>query len=198
MVDILSAVLTDGLVAVEAAPHPKAAGRLGGPEDAEALGDGVHSADVILDILVPTPRDRDRVGTPGRQREAGPSLTIATPVAHPMAAGCHGDPGGTQARLRTHGRLRPPPPSRMGTASGGPSDGAFRDPRRPKSPGGRARAVRHGGRPLNPSGDEIVTTAVKRQHEPQRIIGDLLAAEINEKQARARGPHAILIAWGGG
>jgi len=39
---------------------------------------------------------------------------------------------------------------------------------------------------------------VKRQHEPQRIIGDLLAAEINEKQARARGPHAILIAWGGG
>jgi len=113
MVDILSAVLTDGLVAVEAAPHPKAAGRLGGPEDAEALGDGVHSADVILDILVPTPRDRDRVGTPGRQREAGPSLTIATPVAHPMAAGCHGDPGGTQARLRAHGRLRPPPiPSR--------------------------------------------------------------------------------------
>ena len=35
--------------------------------------------------------------------------------------------------------------------------------------------------------DEIVTTAVKRQHEPQRIIGDLLAAEINEKQARAPG-----------
>ena len=35
--------------------------------------------------------------------------------------------------------------------------------------------------------DEIVTNAVKRQHEPQRIIGDLLAAEINEKQARAPG-----------
>jgi len=33
--------------------------------------------------------------------------------------------------------------------------------------------------------DEIVTTAVKRQHEPQRVIGDLLAAEINEKQARS-------------
>ena len=31
--------------------------------------------------------------------------------------------------------------------------------------------------------DEIMTTAVKRQHEPQRIIGDLLTAEINEKQA---------------
>ena len=33
--------------------------------------------------------------------------------------------------------------------------------------------------------DEIVTNAVKRQHEPQRIIGDLLAAEISEKQARS-------------
>jgi len=33
--------------------------------------------------------------------------------------------------------------------------------------------------------DEIVTTAVKRQHEPQRVIGDLLTAEINEKQARS-------------
>jgi len=33
--------------------------------------------------------------------------------------------------------------------------------------------------------DEIVTTALKRQHEPQRIIGDLLAAEINEKQVRS-------------
>jgi DNA replication protein DnaC len=33
--------------------------------------------------------------------------------------------------------------------------------------------------------DEIITTAVKRQHEPQRIIGDLLTAEIAEKQARS-------------
>ncbi|MBA2433460.1 MAG: ATP-binding protein [Chthoniobacterales bacterium] len=33
--------------------------------------------------------------------------------------------------------------------------------------------------------DEIVTTAVKRQHEPQRVIGDLLVAELNEKQARS-------------
>jgi DNA replication protein DnaC len=33
--------------------------------------------------------------------------------------------------------------------------------------------------------DEVMTTAVKRQHEPQRIIGDLLTAEINEKQARS-------------
>jgi DNA replication protein DnaC len=33
--------------------------------------------------------------------------------------------------------------------------------------------------------DEIMATAVKRQHEPQRIVGDLLSAEIHEKQARS-------------
>jgi len=33
--------------------------------------------------------------------------------------------------------------------------------------------------------DEIIATAVKRQHEPQRIVGDLLAAEIAEKEARS-------------
>jgi len=33
--------------------------------------------------------------------------------------------------------------------------------------------------------DEIMATAVKRQHEPQRIVGDLLTAEVNEKQARS-------------
>jgi len=33
--------------------------------------------------------------------------------------------------------------------------------------------------------DEIVTTAVKRLHEPQRVVGDLLTAEIADKQARS-------------
>ena len=33
--------------------------------------------------------------------------------------------------------------------------------------------------------DEIIGTAVKRQHEPARIVGDLLMAEISEKQARS-------------
>ena len=33
--------------------------------------------------------------------------------------------------------------------------------------------------------DEIITTAVKRQHEPQQIVGDLRNAEISEKQARS-------------
>jgi DNA replication protein DnaC len=33
--------------------------------------------------------------------------------------------------------------------------------------------------------DEVMTTAVKRQHQPQRILGDLLKAEIAEKQARS-------------
>ena len=33
--------------------------------------------------------------------------------------------------------------------------------------------------------DEIIRTAVKRQHEPQRIIADLLNAEISKKKARS-------------
>ena len=33
--------------------------------------------------------------------------------------------------------------------------------------------------------NELMVTAVKRQHEPQRIVGDLLTAEISEKQARS-------------
>ena len=33
--------------------------------------------------------------------------------------------------------------------------------------------------------DEIVATAVKRQLEPQRVVGDLLTAELSEKQARS-------------
>ena len=55
MVDILAAVLTDGLAAVEAAC-------------AEALAHGVHSADVVLNILA-------------RQREPPPPATILTPAA---------------------------------------------------------------------------------------------------------------------
>ncbi|TCU60492.1 hypothetical protein EDE08_1211 [Bradyrhizobium sp. R2.2-H] len=33
--------------------------------------------------------------------------------------------------------------------------------------------------------DEIMATPVKRQHEPQRLLGHLLNAEINEKHARS-------------
>lgn len=33
--------------------------------------------------------------------------------------------------------------------------------------------------------DEIMATAIKRQHEPPRVVGDLLSAEIAEKQARS-------------
>jgi hypothetical protein len=55
MVKILAAVLTDGLPAVEAAC-------------VQALSEGVHSADVILNILA-------------RQRDPGPPMTIMTPDA---------------------------------------------------------------------------------------------------------------------
>jgi DNA replication protein DnaC len=33
--------------------------------------------------------------------------------------------------------------------------------------------------------DEVIAAAVKRQHEPSRVVGDLLSAEISEKQARS-------------
>jgi len=58
MVKVLSAVLTDGLAAVEAAC-------------AEALADGVHSADVVLNIL----------NILSRHRDPGPAATILTPDA---------------------------------------------------------------------------------------------------------------------
>ena len=66
MVEILGAVLGDGLPAVEAAC-------------AEALAEGVHSADVILNILA-------------RRREPPPPSTIMTPealrLAHEPSADC--------------------------------------------------------------------------------------------------------------
>jgi hypothetical protein len=55
MVKVLAAVLTDGLPAVEAAC-------------AQALAEGVHSADVILNILA-------------RRRDPGPAATIETPAS---------------------------------------------------------------------------------------------------------------------
>ena len=33
--------------------------------------------------------------------------------------------------------------------------------------------------------DETLATAIKRKHEPQHFVGDLLKAEISEKQARS-------------
>ena len=66
MVTILSSVLSDGLAAVEAACQ-------------EALREGVHSADVIINILA-------------RRREPEPPATVATPEAlrlrHALAADC--------------------------------------------------------------------------------------------------------------
>jgi DNA replication protein DnaC len=38
---------------------------------------------------------------------------------------------------------------------------------------------------MKPAYDDILATAIKRQHEPERVVGDLLSAEISEKQARS-------------
>ena len=66
MVAILATVLTDGLPAVEAAC-------------AQAMSEGVHSSDVVINILT-------------RQRDPGPAATILTPDAlrlrHAPVADC--------------------------------------------------------------------------------------------------------------
>ena len=132
MVHILTAVLADGLPAVEAAC-------------AEAIANGVHSADVILNILA-------------RQRDPGPPETILTPAALTL-------------RHAPHRRLCP-----------------LRQPQEDHLMERTQLFDLMGERKLygmKAAFGEIMATAVKRQHEPQRIVGDLLTAEIGEKQARS-------------
>src|ERR1700756_2687208 len=38
---------------------------------------------------------------------------------------------------------------------------------------------------MNTAFNQIITAALKLHHEPQRVIGDFLAAEVAEKQARS-------------
>jgi transposase len=131
MVDILNAVLTDGLPAVEAAC-------------AEALSHGVHSADVVLNILA-------------RQRE--------------RPTGQHHDASRTDAAPCADRRLCP---LRQ------PSEDHLMERTQIFDLMGELKLYG-----MKAAFDEIMATAVKRQHEPQRIVGDLLNAEINEKQARS-------------
>ncbi|MEZ0081756.1 DNA replication protein DnaC [Bradyrhizobium japonicum] len=132
MVDILNAVLTDGLPAVEAAC-------------AEALSHSVHSADVVLNILA-------------RQREPAPP-------------GQHHDASRPDAPSCTNRRLCP---LRQ------PSEDQLMERTQIFDLMGELKLYG-----MKAAFDEIMATAVKRQHEPQRIVGDLLSAEINEKQARS-------------
>jgi hypothetical protein len=43
--------------------------------------------------------------------------------------------------------------------------------------------------------DEVMTTGIKRRHEPARIVGDLLSAEIAEKQARSIKYQLTIAKW---
>ena len=52
---------------------------------------------------------------------------------------------------------------------------------------GMKAAARVAGSATPTRRDEIVATAVKRQHEPPRVVGDWRDAELSEKQARAPG-----------
>src|ERR1700685_4573191 len=138
MVDILTAVLADGLPAVEAAC-------------AEAIAQGVHSADVVLNILA-------------RQRDP---RTPAPP--RPARQHCHA--GRADAAPYAHRRLCP---LRQ------PQENHLMERTQLFDLMGELKLYG-----MKDAFDEIMATAVKRQHEPQRIIGDLLNAEINEKQARS-------------
>jgi hypothetical protein len=90
MVDVLTAVLTDGLPAVEAAC-------------AEAISHGVHSADVILNILA-------------RQRDPGPPITILTPAALEAAFAAAPAAGSiTSSIWSTGSRARPATDARAGS-----------------------------------------------------------------------------------
>jgi hypothetical protein len=131
MVKVLSAVLTGGLAAVKAAC-------------AEALADGVHSADVILNVLA-------------RRRDPGPAATVLTPEA----LRC-----GTAARRLCP--LRQPAQSVV--------------MERTDVLGLMATLKLYG---MRAAYDEVMSTGIKRRHEPPRIVGDLRAAEIAEKQARS-------------
>ena len=132
MVAILAAVLTDGLAAVDVAC-------------AEALENGVHSADVILNILA-------------RRRDPEPAAVIATPAA---------------LRL-THAPI---------------ADCARYDQLRSAVTMERTEVLDMMGElklyGMRSAYDETLATALKRKHEPQRLVGDLLKAEISEKQARS-------------
>ena len=132
MVAILAAVLTDGLPAVERAAC------------AQAMAEGVHSADVIINILT-------------RHREPGSPANILTPDALALRHAPVADvPDTTTQENRVMERTQVL--DLMGELKLFGMKAAF---------------------------DEILATAVKRQHEPQRIVGDLLKAEIREKQARS-------------
>jgi hypothetical protein len=88
MVAVLAAVLTDGLPAVEAAC-------------AQAMTDGVHSSDVIINILA-------------RRRDPAPAVTVLTPEAlalrhAPIAAGLlQMGPDTISSGAHDHGARRPP------------------------------------------------------------------------------------------
>ena len=132
MVNILIAVLSDGLPAVEAACL-------------EALREGVHSADVVINILA-------------RRRE--------------LAAPDHDhDPGCTAAAAYADRRLCPLRQAQEGHLM-----------ERSEILTAMSELKLYG---MKAAFDEIITIAVKREHEPQRIVGDLLTAEITEKQARS-------------
>jgi DNA replication protein DnaC len=133
---------------------------------AEALAEGVHSASVILNILA-------------RRREPATPLTITTPEA--LRLNCA--PAADCAR---HDSLRRPDHGKIVRHRSRTHGDAMAHCRTRHAKG---RASRTTGQlklyGMKAAYDEIIASAVKRQHEPQQIVGDLLHAGISEKQARS-------------
>ena len=94
------------------------------------------------------------------------------PAARSRTAGDDHDPGGAAAAARARRRLRP-----------------LRQPEEGERMMERSEIMTTMGDlklfGMRAAYDEIVATAVKRQHEPQRVVSDLLTAELSEKQARS-------------
>jgi hypothetical protein len=162
MVQILSMIPIDGLDAVDAAC-------------AEALSEGVPAASVVINILA-------------RHREPPPPLAIDTPAASRWKRAC----GTTRlacepvADCKRYDSLRRPDHGKITGAGRVTPKACLRHTDKARVPrDAPAEALRHEGRLTH----EIITscrrhafsmTAVRRQHEPQQIVGDLLNAEISE------------------
>ena len=133
MVEVLGAVLTDGLPAVEAACAEALEGR-----------------------------------RPLRRRHPQHPL----PPPRPRTAGDDHDPEALRLRHEPRRRLRP-----------------LRQPQEGERMMERSAIMTTMGDlklfGMRSAYDEIVASAVKRQHEPQRVVSDLLTAELAEKQARS-------------
>src|SRR5271165_4207720 len=105
------------------------------------------------------------------------------PTPHPPLPRCSATPRSPYRRVSSRSRRRPRhrrqnPPQNPAAAR----DVVPRPPEFRQNPRDISCLAKQG---VQVGYDEVMATAIKRQYEPARIIGELLAAEIAEKQARS-------------